>query len=108
MSGTHDTDAVRTVNPEITLLLLEILKLIRLALAGSIPLKGRFTPEVWSMWFGNKPATIREWVAKYNIPHKMPGNEMVIDAEDFWKAIPYGNAFIPEVEEPARPRKKKG
>ncbi len=73
---------------------------------GVIPLTGRYTAERWAIPYKCDPATIRRWVRKYKIPHKAPGNEMVIEAQDFWAALPYASTEEPKNKHGGNRRKK--
>lgn len=55
---------------------------------GIFPMEGRLSIERWAEVWGNTPLTIRRWVMKYRIPHKSGGEGMMIDANDFWAALP--------------------
>lgn len=55
---------------------------------NGIPASGLFTAEQFAKFFGVSAATVRRWLTDYNIPHKMPGKTIIIDAEIFWRHIP--------------------
>jgi hypothetical protein len=52
------------------------------------PLQGRFTPEGWAAKLNNDADTIRRWIRQYNVPFKMLGNSMLVEANDLWDAVP--------------------
>jgi hypothetical protein len=56
---------------------------------GNVPITGRYTLERWGAEIGKSAETIRRWVHLYDIRFKQLGDEMVVDAEDLWAAIPY-------------------
>lgn len=57
---------------------------------GIFPLSGRFSDELWATVFAREAKTIQRWVKQYKVPHKIAGSTMIIDASDFWAALPYG------------------
>lgn len=56
--------------------------------SGSFPLSGRLTDRLWGQILDVNPRTIRDWVKEHNIPHKRVGDVVVIEANDFWLALP--------------------
>ena len=75
-----------TVNPNPTLL-----GLVMECGGGWLPddSAGAFSAKVWAKLLGNKERTIRDWVKKYNIPCRNPGSEMLIEAGDLRRHLPY-------------------
>lgn len=55
---------------------------------GILPYDGCFAPKVWALWLGCDAATVRKYVAKYDIPFIRPGDEMFIEAADMRAAFP--------------------
>lgn len=59
---------------------------------GEIPLKGRFNQRLWAnRWLGITEDRFRKDVKKYGIRFKRRGDDIYVDAEDFWAALPEGN-----------------
>lgn len=76
----------QTVNPNSTLL-----SLVLECGGGWIPdaSAGTFTVKVWARLLGKTERTIRDWVREYKIPNRNPGGEMLIEAGDFLRHLPY-------------------
>jgi len=69
--------------------LLAIIELNRITGGGAYPRTGTYSVKVWAWFVGRSDDTVRAWIKKYNIPHKKPGDEVLIDAEDWHAAIPF-------------------
>jgi hypothetical protein len=39
-------------------------------------------------FFGRSVSTVQKWLVIHSVPVSQPGDEAIIDAEEFWKAIP--------------------
>lgn len=55
---------------------------------GELPEKGCFSTKRWAAKFENTEQTIREWIVRYNIPHRVYGRTAYVDAEDMKRAMP--------------------
>lgn len=58
---------------------------------GIIPEQGRFSVRIWAEHIlGCSEDTLNRWVELHRIPCKdLPGRLRVIDAADFWGALPH-------------------
>ncbi|MBX3448105.1 MAG: hypothetical protein KF777_01025 [Planctomycetaceae bacterium] len=69
--------------------------------SGNLPLVGRMTTQELGRVIGKSAETIRRWVHLYDVRFKQFGDEMWIDVEDLWAAVPY--------QQPSQtPRKPRG
>lgn len=53
------------------------------------PRFGTYNLGTWEVLTGKTSDTLGKWIKKYNIPCRKPGNEILMDAEDFHKHVPY-------------------
>lgn len=53
------------------------------------PRTGTYNLETWKVLTGKSAETINNWIKKFNVPCRKPGNEILMDAEDFHKYVPY-------------------
>lgn len=65
-----------------------LIKLRMVSESAVYPRRGTFGVKAWAWWACIKPDTFVAWVNKWNIPYRMPGNEWVVDAEDFHQCVP--------------------
>jgi hypothetical protein len=74
---------------------------------GVFPTAGRFSAKVWALLLGCNEDTVRGYVRDFDIPYRMPGREMFIEANDFWAVLP---VVRPSDTKPKRGgnRRKKG
>lgn len=58
---------------------------------GIVPEQGRLSVKIWAEnILGCSEDTLNRWVELHKIPYKeLPGRLRVIDAVDFWGALPY-------------------
>jgi hypothetical protein len=47
---------------------------------GYIPESGEFNQRIWAGLLGISEATFRDWVDKFRIPNRRPGNDIYVDA----------------------------
>jgi len=67
---------------------LTLLDVVIFAGGGYIPEAGEFNQRVWSVFLGVTEGTFREWVDKYKIPHRKPGNDIYVEAPDLRSHLP--------------------
>lgn len=56
-----------------------------------IPESGYWDAKAWASFFHKDEKTIKRWVKQYEIPHKCPGDIMLIDRDDFLNHLPSSN-----------------
>lgn len=91
------TDSARTVNPA------HgsgggFISIVMAAGGGWLPPPGSglVTAKVLAMLLGVNEDTIRNWVAKYQIPYRKPGAAMLIDPADLIPRLPFIGGDTPE------------
>lgn len=60
---------------------------------------GIYSVSEWAAHFNVKPRAVNEWIDRFDIPFRKPGNERYVDAADFWAAIPKqtpGGCSVPD------------
>src|SRR5690606_8230062 len=85
MSGEAYTPGAQRVNPNPPMLRPGGLTLLDIVVAvggGFIPDTGEFNQRVWSMLLGITEGTFRDWLDKYHIPNRPPGNDVYVEASE--------------------------
>lgn len=57
---------------------------------NGLPQTGKILDTKLAEAFNVSSETIRDWLVKYQIPHKKPGSRIVIDCEQFYAGLPDG------------------
>jgi hypothetical protein len=55
---------------------------------GYIPDDGEFNQRVWAGLLGISPETFRDWLDRFRIPHRKPGNDVFVSATDLRSHLP--------------------
>lgn len=57
---------------------------------GSIPMTGRFNQKIWAGYLGVSERKFKDYVEEYGIKSRRFGQDMFVDAVDFWDGLPSG------------------
>lgn len=67
---------------------LTLIDLVVFCGGGYIPEEGEFNQRVWSGLLGVSESTVKDWIDRYRIPHRRPGNDVYVDARDLRSHLP--------------------
>lgn len=87
MSERHDRDVARPLQPQATQIITNPMPPDQNSV-GEFPQSGRFSSSRWAAILGCNKRTVEKYVEIHKVRYRKPGDQMFIEAADFWAALP--------------------